>query len=251
MLWLWRAWQRRRLLARPFPAAWEEIIRDRLPYAATLTGDDAARWRNHLKLLVWGKRFEGAQGLEVTDEMRVVVAGQAARIARRLPWDAYDRLSTILLYPSHYRHQGRDGAVLGEAHPHGLVVLSWDAVTHGVRDPKDGRCTAMHEFAHVLDVSDGAFDGTPELHESGDYRRWAVVLSEHFFALRRAPHRSVLRAYGATNEAEFFAVATEAFFERPARLRARAPELYAVLAGYFRVEPVDGEALERTRRTAG
>ena len=158
-------------------------------------------------------------------------------------------VTEILIYPSHYKHPDGDAVIYGEAHQWGTVVLSWDAVRHGIAIPNDGHDTAVHEFAHVLDVADGTFDGTPELHEADDYPRWAYVLSRHFNQLRRGRGRQLLREYGATNEAEFFAVATEVFFEKPSVLARRAPDLYETLATYYRVDPAHTGGVEQPPTT--
>lgn len=237
---LFRSWKRRRLSRRALPAAWAPLIAQHFPFAARLDADERERFLTRLKVFALEKRFEGAGGLHVTDEMKVVVAGCAARLARNLSLDVYDDLMTVVLYPAAWKSTREDGAVhLGEAHRWGLVVLAWDAVQHGLRAPGDGHDTALHEFAHVLDLVDGAFDGTPELTSTAQVHAWAKVFSAHYEKLRARPERSqVLRAYGATNEAEFFAVATEAFFERPARLKERAPDLYAELRRYYRLDPL-------------
>lgn len=238
MFGLWRAWRRRRLAARPFPAAWEPILRQHYPAMAALPAERAERLRDNLKVFAWEKHWIGAHGLEVTDEMKVVISAAAARMIDGLSLSAYDRLTELVIYPSHYVHpDGEGGVVFGEAHRWGVVVLSWDAVKHGIGNPKDGHDTAMHEFAHVLDNADGAFDGTPPLHEAADYHAWAKVCTEHFLKLSRSPAKSVVRRYGATNEAEFFACATEAFFEKPRQLEKKAPDLYAVLQDYYRIDP--------------
>lgn len=258
MLWLLRKWKRRRLAKRPFPAEWLDIVERDLPFAEPLEGGERERFLTHLKVFAWEKYFIGAQGLEVTDKMRVVISGAAARIVRNLSLDVYDRLTEIVIYPSHYRHPNRAAddltIIYGEAHDWGTVVLSWDAVKQGIARGDDGKDTAIHEFAHVLDRVDGAFDGTPEL--SGGvaaYRRWARVLTRAFERLRRNPRRNVLRAYGAQNEPEFFAVATETFFERPLALLDEQPELYDVLSDYFEVDPAQvrrkvNRTSSRTRR---
>ncbi len=191
----------------------------------------------HLKVFALDKDWFGAAGLTVTDEMKVVISGAAARLSRNLDLDLYDDLRTIVIYPSHYKHPDSDDIVYGEAHAWGQVILSWDAVLSGLANATDGHNTALHEFAHVLDSADGAFDGTPTLHHQRDYHAWAKVFSQRYFALRKAPDSNVLRPYGATNEAEFFAVATEAFFEKPGQLKNKAPDLFEELKRYYRVDP--------------
>lgn len=238
LMWsLFRSLKRRRLAARPFPEAWRPIIARRYPRAEHLPPDESERLLTHLKVFAWEKRWEGAHGLEITDEMKVVVSGAAARLARNLPLDVYDGLTTVLLYESHFKGATPDGITYGEAHRLGLVVLSWDAVLKGLSNPRDGRDTALHEFAHVLDLADGAFDGTPALHDADDYRAWTRAFSDHYLRLRRKPQRGLLREYGATNEAEFFAVATEQFFENGARIYQKAPALYLELVRFYRVDP--------------
>lgn len=228
-------------MAEPTPPEWLEILEARVPFFATYPPGERERFVGYLQAFIREKHFFGAAGLEVTDEMRVVVAAAAVRLVLHLGLHWYDRLTEIVLYPFEaYQHPNKDGAILGEAHTWGTVVLSWPAVLAGVSNPEDRHDTAVHEFAHVLDVADGTFDGTPELHARADFQVWGEVMSRHFLALRGRRGRrccELLRAYGGTNEAEFFAVATEAFFEDPERLQEQAPDLYAELARFYRTPP--------------
>ncbi len=234
-----RAFKRKKLAKRPFPKEWEPYLAAKMPFLPHLSEAEAQQLRTVLKIFVWEKYWIGAGGLEVTEEMKVVVATAAAELARGLALDAYDHLTEIVLYPSHYVHPDQDGVVFGEAHRWGTVVLSWDAVEHGLANRDDGHNTALHELAHVLDNADGTFDGTPLLHHSRDYQAWVKACSEHFLKLQNKPQKSVVRRYGATNEAEFFACATEAFFEKPQQMLKKAPDLYAVLKQFYRVDPVN------------
>ncbi len=229
--------KRSRLAQEPFPPEWEPIVEARLAFTKTFAADELERFRVQLKVFAHDKDWVGIKGLEVTDEMKVVISGAAARLARNLELDVYDQLRTIVVYPSHF--QDEHDVFLGQAFRWGQVVLSWDAVRHGLANPRDGRDTALHEFAHMLDAASGGFDGTPELHEAHDYQAWTKVFSRHYFALRERPEGNVLRAYGATNEAEFFAVATETFFEKPRQLKTRAPDLYEQLKRYYLVDPAE------------
>ncbi len=120
------------------------------------------------------------------------------------------------------------------------MVLSWSDVKAGARDLRDGHNVVFHEFAHQLDLEDGGVDGVPELEGWSAYRTWARVFSAEYLELRADAgkgRRSVLDDYGATDPAEFFAVATEAFFEKPRSLRTKHPELYAELAAFYRQDP--------------
>ena len=230
-----RSWRRRRVRAEPFPEHWRPILAERVPYFSQLP--DALRPKVQGDLMVFEreKSFVGAGGFEVTEEVRVVIAAAAVRLVAELDIAAFDRMREIVVYPAAYRHPGSDTVVLGEVSPWHTVVLSWEDVLAGLANPRDGRDTATHEFAHVLDRASGAFNGTPNLRARADYAPWGSVLSAYFLRLRRnaGKRKTLLRSYGATNEAEFFAVATEMFFERPGVLRRKAPDLYAELGRFY------------------
>lgn len=239
MFGLVRYWRRRRYAARPFPEPWLGHLERHVPFFERLAGEDRERFLELLKCFVWEKAFFGAGGMEVDDEVRVVVASTAVRLVLHLGLSRYDRCREIVIYPGAYQHPDSDGVILGEAHAFGTVVLSWDDVLKGLRNPADGHDTASHEFAHILDRAGGAFDGTPELRAREDYRPWAEIMSRHFLGLRARgrKQREVLRRYGATNEAEFFAVATEAFFEKSDQMLESTPDLYAALSHFYGSDP--------------
>ncbi len=232
--------KRRELRERPFPGAWVPYLEEYVAFWRACPDHLGEKFKADLKLFLWEKAWIPAGGIEITEAMQVVVSAAAARLILHLDISLYNRLTEIVMYPSHYKHPGNDtDVILGEAHNFGTVVLSWDAVRHGLANNRDGHDTATHEFAHVLDRGDGAFDGTPTLRSRADYKAWADVMSRHFLALRdeAAAERSVLRMYGATNEAEFFAVVTEAFFERPAHLKEALPDLYVELRRFYGFDP--------------
>ena len=196
-------------------------------------------------------RFEGCGGLQITDEIRVTIAAQACTLLLNREQDHYPGLQSVLVYPESFSvpseyvdeigvvHEGYEGR-LGEAWLRGAIILAWDEVRHDTRHYRDGRNVTFHEFAHQLDQQDGDFNGAPLLDRAVHYRSWARILSREFDALQRAAERgerSVLDQYGATDPAEFFAVATEAFFERPIALRTEHPELYGELRRFFRQDP--------------
>ncbi len=241
MLSFLRRRRRKNVLAAPFPDEWLDIITARLPFYAQLDPELQDTFRDELQVFIDRVQFFGASGLEITDEMRVVIGASAVRLILGLDDSFYERLKEIVVYPHDYRHpDGDDGfQVLGEAHHFGTVVLSWPAVLEGVSHPTDGHDTAVHEFAHVLDNTSLGFDGTPRLRAREDYAVWGEVLTHHYDRLREGelPETDILRAYGGKNEAEFFAVATEAFFERSEEMRALAPDLFEVLARFYGYEP--------------
>jgi Mlc titration factor MtfA (ptsG expression regulator) len=183
----------------------------------------------------------------LTDKMRLTIAAHAALLLLGRETDYYPDLVSVLVYPSAYRApmaEEHGGIVtegeedrFGESWQQGVVVLAWDEARAGARDLHDGENVILHEFAHQLDTEDGAADGVPVLEQRGDYAAWARALRPEYERLRRAPDESVLDAYGAEDPAEFFAVATEAFFERGAELRERHPALYAELSRFYRLDP--------------
>jgi Mlc titration factor MtfA (ptsG expression regulator) len=244
--------RRRQLRAQPVPPTWRSILTRNLPVFRRLSPADQVELLGHVQVFLAEKRFEGCGGLELTDEMRLTIAAQACLLLLHRETDYYPQLSTILVYPSTYlAHAERhlEGPVweegeeyrLGHTTPRlGVLVLAWDAANWGASNPSDGQNVVLHEFAHQLDFEDYSTDGAPALATRAEYLDWARVMSSEFQALRIAEETgtpTVLDPYGATNPAEFFAVATEAFFERPAQLRARHPELYAELGKFFRQDP--------------
>lgn len=234
-----RRWRRRRLRRRPFPGEWLAHLERHVPFYRRLPDDLREPFLDRVKVFALEKKFTGAGGMLITDEVRVVIAAVASRLVLHLDLDYYDHVSEIVVYPHHYRHADDDAVVFGEAHAWGIIVLSWPAVLHGLSDTRDGIHTAVHEFAHALDVADGTFDGTPELRAREDYRPWAKVLGARHEALRRRRdrERKVLREYGSQNPAEFFAVATEAFFEKPRQMKEHTPDLYEELRRFYGFDP--------------
>jgi len=245
--------RRERLRATPVPAAWRAIIARRVPFAARLAPAARSALDGLVQIFLAEKRFEGCGGLEITDEIRVTIAAQACiLLLGRLDADVYPTFQTILVYPHAYvaaqPMRGPDGTVsdvgqarLGEAWAHGPVVLSWDDVLGGAADVHDGHNVVLHELAHQLDnEATGPGDGAPALARRSLYVAWARVLSEEYAHLIDdvAHHRhTVLDAYGTTSPAEFFAVATECFFEKAQVLQHRHPELYEQLQIFYQQDP--------------
>lgn len=235
---------------RNFPYAWDLILQRNLTLYRNLPAKLKCELQGDIRVFLDEKKFEGCGGLEITDEMRVTIAAEACLLLLNRPTKFYPNLVTILVYPHAYSApvRERNGAFiteredqrLGESWQLGAVVLAWDAVRGGAADATNGRNVALHEFAHQLDGEDGRVDGTPLIRAGARYRTWTQVLGQEFAQLRErvgALQESVLDAYGATSPAEFFAVATEAFFEKPHELQAKSPELYRVLADFFQLDP--------------
>ena len=231
-----RRWQ---LSRRPIPEKWLTILEESVPFYPRISSESKQRFLEMLKIFIWEKYFIGAGGMMITDEVRVVIAACAVRLVLHLDLSYYNRLTEIVVYPYVYHHQDEEVAVLGEARNWGTVVLSWPAVLQGLASPKSGHETATHEFAHVLDRADGVFDGTPKLRARADYRPWAEIMGRHYLSLRKGDplEGRVLRQYGGINEAEFFAVATESYFERPQLMKDLMPDLYTELQTFYGEDP--------------
>ena len=244
-------WRLKSALARPMPEPWQAILRDNIPIYACMSGDLQHQLGKLVQQFLFQKKFVGCAGLELDDEMRLTIAGQACLLLLNRPTRVYPELHTILVYPSAFmvpRKQVDEAGVvtearqdlLGESWGDGRVILAWDHVRRGAADWTDGQNVVLHEFAHQLDSESGSNNGAPYLGSATNYRNWSEVLSRDFANLRtdalyRQP--SVMDHYGATSPAEFFAVATETFFEKPWQMAERHPALFAELFKYYRVDP--------------
>jgi Mlc titration factor MtfA (ptsG expression regulator) len=244
--------RRRQLRVQPFPVRWRAIIERNLPFFSCLPEPDQRELLGHVQVFLAEKRFESCGGLELTEEIRLTIAAQACLLLLHRRTDYFPRLLTILVYPSGFIvnqsrpiddqiwQEGREGRLGETASEMGSMVLAWDAARSGALDPSDGKNLVIHEFAHQLDFEDLAADGAPLLSSREEKRAWAEVMKMEFAALRAADETGIptlLDSYGATNPAEFFAVATEAFFERPLALRQHRPQLYAELQRFYRQDP--------------
>ena len=249
---LFKSRRRARLRSSPTPPEWRAILEHNLDVFNRLPPSDQDELLAHTKIFLAEKHFEGAGGLVLTDEIKVTIAAQACLLLLHRETDYYPELTSIIVYPSGYtaveeRHLG--GGVWTDAEEDRLghtgqrlraLVLAWDAVRHGAAAPSDGENLVLHEFAHQLDFENQRTDGTPALERHGDYRSWARVMSAEFEALRDAAYAgtpTLLDTYGATDPAEFFAVITEAFFERPRALRKLHPALFDQLQRFYRQDP--------------
>ena len=248
--WLTRR-RRDRIRRRPFPEAWRAIIEKNVAYAARLPPEDQRELFGHVQVFLAEKHFEGCGGQPMTDEVRVTIAAQACILLLHRATDYYPNLVSILVYPTTYlvpagwrTAEGlvADGpqARLGESWTRDAVVLAWDAALSGAVDMHDGHNVVLHEFAHQLDQESGAGNGAPILPTRSRYVTWARVLGHDFDRLVHEAarnHRTLIDQYGATNPAEFFAVATETFFEKPVQLQSKHPALYRELEQFYRQDP--------------
>jgi len=232
------AHKRRELFNTPPPEAWRPTLGRTLPMVENLSASEWRQLAGYMQVFLAEKRFEGCGGLVLTEEMMVTVAAQACLLLLGRETRVYPKLKTILLYPDTYAYEGQ--ARLGESWTCGVVVLAWNSVQGGARNFADGQNVTFHEFAHQLDQQDGAGDGAPILEDRSAYSAWARVLGDEFNVLvdkTKRGRKSTMDRYGATNPAEFFAVATETFFEKPRQMQNKHPELFAELQGYYKVDP--------------
>jgi Mlc titration factor MtfA (ptsG expression regulator) len=246
-----RMWRRQRIARRPFPAAWRDIVRRRVPLVRELPAARQLLLKKHIQVLLADVPFIGCAGLEVSDEMRVTIAAQAAFLLLGRG-GSFGNVREVLVYPGHFVvprsevgaggvvHEARD-VLAGQSWQRGQVIVAWDAVRDGAADPHDGTNVVMHEFAHQLDQDTGAANGAPYVGRGALQQAWARVMNQEFDALRVRLARaeaSVIEPYAATNPAEFFAVTTELFFERPDALAAERPALYEQLKRCYRLDPL-------------
>jgi Mlc titration factor MtfA (ptsG expression regulator) len=247
---LFKSHRRAALRKEPLTAAERAILDTNIPYLAKLGAADRQELEGLVRVFLAEKSFEGCGGLELTEEMRVTIAAEACLLLLHRETDIYPDVEAILVYPTAYLAPSKTGAGgvvvegeqarLGESWVRGVVVLAWDHVKHGGTQPRDGQNVVLHEFAHQLDSEDGSMDGAPDLGARARYTSWARVLGKEFDELSGRIHAGRsgdIDAYGATNPAEFFAVVTEMFFEKPRALKRRHPELYAELAGFYKQDP--------------
>jgi hypothetical protein len=249
----WRRMTRAQVLAEPFPETFRALLLASVPLAGSLDGGDRAKLEALVRVFISEKNFEGAGGLEINDQMRIVIAGRAClMVLHRAGLDSplYPDLKSIVVYPSTYRASERkqlgyvvvegEQTRLGESWTRGVVVLAWDSVLAGGANREDGHDVVLHEFAHQLDAEVGGMDGTPDLGPGQRYAAWAQIAAAEYASLRKAVERhkkTSLDPYGATNAPEFFAVVVEAFFEKPRQLERKHPALYAELEAFFRFDP--------------
>ncbi|MEJ7845564.1 MAG: M90 family metallopeptidase [Acidimicrobiales bacterium] len=241
-----RSWRRR---ARPaLPDDWRDVVAGRVAHWALLDATERDRLGELMADLVATKRWEAARGFVLTDEVRTVIAAQAALLVLGLDAGCYHDIGSIIVHPTTMRfgrtHTGPAGTVghgprpvVGQANHRGPVVIAWDAARVGARHPERGHDVVLHEFAHKLDMLDDVVDGTPPLPDAEARRRWFRVCTAEMARLRAGEGSPLLRTYAATNPAEFFAVATEAFFDKPVELEADVAELYGVLRDFYRQDP--------------
>jgi len=252
-MWFFKKWRRKRIRQRPFPPEWAGIIEGHVLFYRRLSVLDKEELKQHILVFLAEKHFFGCGGLAITDEIRVTIAAQACVLLLHRETNYYPGLHSILVYPAAYvakatRHlaggvveEGFD-VRLGESWHHGSVVLSWDDVRQGAADVRDGHNVVFHEFAHQLDSTCGQGDSSVVLQQRSTFITWARVLHKNYIKLQQdlsSNRPTLLGSYAGQDPAEFFAVATEYFFERPKDLQKTYPDLYRELSNFYHQNPAE------------
>ena len=240
--------ERRELFETGFRPEWRELLDARVPVWGRLDDEERSRLEALALALIADVHWEAANGFEITDEIKVMIATEACVLILGLPDDSFRGVHTVLVHPTtvvltgeHSQVAGivSDGPmpILGQAEMHGPVTIVWDAVKDEARHPGSGHNVVFHEFAHRLDMLDGAADGTPPMGSVEQSERWVEVCTRVYGQVVEGRGGTALRSYAGVNPAEFFAVATEAFFDDAVDLGRQQPDLYEVLAEYYGQDP--------------
>ena len=250
---LWLRLRRNQLMEKPFPKHWINILERNLPAYGRFSPLQQKQLQGFIQVFLQEKQFIGCQGLQVTEEMRVTIAAIACLLLFGDRRTYFPNLRSILIYPHAYvvrETSINDANVveekmiarLGESWTKDQVIVSWEQIVYDIHHWQDGHNLILHEFAHQLDQEDGIAEGVPILPRALDYEAWSRVMTNTYLALcDQVEHnrQTILDYYGATNPAEFFAVATETFFEKPKQLQQKHPSLYELLQRYYRLDPLD------------
>ncbi len=246
--------RKRRAVEAPFPDEWRALLKADMAHWRCLDDKDRAHLEHLIKLFLFEKRFEWANGLDESVEIKVLVAASACLLILGLENAYYRDVASIIMYPSGVVVKGRRAApetsgletdrivpILGEAALHGPMVIAWDSAKRSAAHPDTGHNVVYHEFAHKIDMADGAADGIPPMDEALR-GHWEQICTREYRALRDGTSgHPFLDAYAGVNPAEFFAVATEFFFDRPIDMAADKPELYQVMREFYRQDPAERE----------
>jgi len=246
--------RRRHAIEAPFPDAWRSLLEADMVHWRFLNDEERSRLEDLIKGFLFDKRFEWVNGLEESDEIKVLVAASACLLILGLETAYYRDVASIIMYPTMTKMEGQRGApeapglatdeivpILGQAVLHGPVLIAWGSAKRSATHPQTGHNVIYHEFAHKIDMADGYADGVPPMSKP-DRERWERVSRNSYDELRNGKERHpLLDGYGGVNPAEFFAVATEFFFDRPIAMEAHERDLYQVLSEFYRQDPAERE----------
>ena len=244
--------KRNHIKNRPFPALWNSIIQNNLPIYPHLSPIERRRLQGHIQVFLLEKQFIGCNGLQVTEEMKVIIAAVACLLLLNERGKYFPKLRSILIYPTAYftkettvsgKYVVEEKPVirLGESWSKDLLILSWQHIKQDTFNWKDGQNIILHEFTHQLDQEEGKVEGVPILKSNSDYSNWSKVMTQEYKQLCEdveQRRKTVMYSYGATRPAEFFSVVTETFFEKPQQLQKKHAQLYELLQNYYQLDPV-------------
>ena len=250
--------RRDHIKAQLFPRHWLSIVESNLAIYNTLSHSEQKQLQGYMQIFLEEKQFIGCLGLQITEEMKVTIAAIACLLLFSDRQTYFPNLHSILIYPNAYivnetvmsvRYvvEERRVARLGESWTQDQLILSWDQIRQDLLNWQDGHNVVLHEFAHQLDQEDGIAEGVPILTRALDYAVWAKIMSAEYLQLcDRVENnkKTVIDSYGATNPAEFFAVATETFFEKPIQLNKKHQALYELLQRYYRLDPLQWQKVK-------
>ena len=243
--------RRQAIKNRPFPLHWEAIVKQNLIYYKHFPEALRKRIQGHINVILAEKQFIGCGGVAITEEIKLTIAAISALLLLNERGEYYPKLCSILVYPSAYfvkqvqavsNYVVQESKVvrLGESWSRDQIVLSWSQIKYDIHHWQDGHNVILHEFAHQLDSESGSFNGVPILEHNSDYASWAKVFTREYQQLIKNVGRgakTVMNEYGTTNPAEFLAVATETFFEKPKQMAQHHFALYNQLKRYYKLEP--------------
>ncbi len=240
--------RRKKILGQSWPESWDLHLQRNVRLTWEMSDSQMSLLQDRVKVFVAEKYWEGCEGLQLSEEMKVTIASQACLMLLGVNDYYFDNVKTILVYPKAFRRETSDGVNegqsqhrAGEAWQGGPIILSWQDSLRGGRNEDDGQNVVIHEFAHALDGLDGEMGGSVMFDDAGSTQAWRRVVEQGYAELCQAKEqrrRTLLDHYGATNRAEFFAVATETFFEQPSELSREHSELFTLLKKYYRVDPI-------------
>jgi len=242
--------RRNNLFLKPLPTDWIQILENNVSIYSLLPQNLREELYGRINIFLDEKEFIGCAGLQISNEIRITIAGNACILLLKRDKRCFPRFTTILIYPDTYvsKEVKSDGLIVvheesvraGESWYRGPVVLSWADVMRGSLNNSDGHNVVLHEFAHKLDEENEIMNGLPVLRDSSHYAEWAEVLSKEFDSLLIRADRgtnSVIDAYGTVSPSEFFAVATESFFEKPLQMKNKLPDLYQQFRRFYDLDP--------------
>lgn len=234
-----------------FPDNWQRILENEIHYYSILPSILKDELKKHIHILVDEKIFEGCGGLEITESIRITIAAYAAILLLGHSSDYYPLLNAILVYPDDYYapvYQEDEAGIItegmeprsGESWDLGSIVLSWSDIQSDLEQPFNGKNLIIHEFSHQLDDRYGVTAGIDDTGDVLSPNDWNGIIAKYYRELRKIAgrrQRTLLDPYGATHPAEFFAVATECFFENGNKLQFHYPELYELLKNFYNIDP--------------